>query len=240
MKRLLMSIAGLFLMLAVPLMLTLLSVRVVMTPLFLQLEYHRPGFPADRYGFTLEDRLRLAPYAVDYLLNSESIDYLGDLTFPDGSPLYTDRELMHMEDVKVVTQIAYLVLVIVGVIMLVSGVWMSRRPDWRGVFQQGMFNGAALTLGLVVMIVGGAVIAWDVFFTSFHQMFFADGTWVFLFSDTLIRLFPEQFWFDAALVIGTLTVTGAVVMILLTLRLRLSKETQEGTKTGLNSAESGL
>lgn len=240
MKPLFKSIAGLFLTLAVPLMLTLLSVRVVMTPLFLQLEYHRPGFPADRYGFTLDDRLRLAPYAVDYLLNGESIDYLGDLTFPDGSSLYTDRELMHMEDVKVVTQIAYLVLVIVGAITLALSVWMSRRPEWRKVFQQGIFNGAALTLGLVVMIVAGAVIAWDVFFTSFHQMFFADGTWVFLFSDTLIRLFPEQFWFDAALVIGTLTVTGAVVMIFLISRLRPGKETQEGTKPGLNSGESGL
>lgn len=240
MKRLFLSIAGLYLTLAIALLLTLMSVRVVMTPLFLQLEYHRPGFPDDRYGFTLDDRLRLAPYAVNYLLNGEGIDYLGDLTFPDGSPLYTDRELMHMEDVKAVTQISYLVMVIVGGFTLALAVWLSRTPERYAVLRQGLFNGAALTLGLIVMIVAGAVIAWDVFFTSFHQMFFADGTWVFLYSDTLIRLFPEQFWFDAALVIGTLTVIGAFVIIFLTSRLRPQEQAGTGAKTGLNSGESGL
>jgi hypothetical protein len=39
---------------------------------------------------------------------------------------------------------------------------------------------------------------------------------VFLYEDTLIRLFPEQFWFDAALFIGALTVIGAVVTLFLT------------------------
>jgi hypothetical protein len=27
----------------------------------------------------------------------------------------------------------------------------------------------------------------------FHQIFFSAGTWMFLYSDTLIRLFPERF-----------------------------------------------
>lgn len=240
MKRLSYALIGLFLTLAVPVLLTLFSVRLVMTPLFIQLEYNRPGFPVDRYGFTLDDRLRLAPYAVNYLLNGEDIDYLGDLTFSDGSPLYTARELHHMADVKIVTQIAYLVLAIITGVTLALVVWMNRDSERRAVLRQGLFNGAALTLGLIVMIVVGAVVAWDVFFTTFHQMFFADGTWVFLYSDTLIRLFPEQFWFDAALFIGALTVIGAVVTLFLTSRLRLGEGVPIAVKRGVNSSESGL
>ena len=39
-----------------PYRLTVLTVRGVMSPWFLQLEYNRPGFPADIYGFTTEQR----------------------------------------------------------------------------------------------------------------------------------------------------------------------------------------
>jgi len=42
-----------------------------------------PYFPADEYGFTKEDRLKWAPFALDYLVNSADISYLGDLTFDD-------------------------------------------------------------------------------------------------------------------------------------------------------------
>lgn len=212
------TILRLFLTLAVPVLLTLASVRIVMSPLFLQLEYNRPGFPNDIYGFTREDRLHYAPFAVNYLLNGEEIDYLGSLTFADGSPLYTARELQHMVDVKIVTQAAFLFLAALLVITALLGVWLWRDSDRRVVLYQGLFNGAVLTLGLIAMIVVGAVIAWDVFFTTFHQLFFAQGTWIFQFSDTLIRLFPEQFWFDAALTIGVLTVIGAVVILFLTRR----------------------
>lgn len=205
------AVLSLFITIAVPVLLTLLSVRVVMTPLFLQLEYHRSGFPDDFYGFTLEDRLYYAPYAVDYLINDAGIEYLGDLTFADGTTLYTERELHHMEDVKVVTRAAFFVLLFGGIaaVGMSYGLWRTaRRELW-----QALFNGGALTIGLIVVIVLGAVFAWDFFFTTFHQIFFAEGTWTFLYSDTLIRLFPEQFWFDAALTIGVLTVGGAVAMM---------------------------
>jgi integral membrane protein (TIGR01906 family) len=214
--KILLSVGSLFLTVAIPVLLTLLSVRVVMTPLFLQLEYHRPGFPEDIYGFTLEDRLHYAPYAVDYLVNDAGIEYLADLTLPDGSPLYTASELRHMEDVKVVTRAAFFVLLIGGINSLLAG-YLLWRSDKRTLWQS-LFNGGALTIGTIIVIVLGAVFAWDFFFTTFHQLFFEDGTWIFLYSDTLIRLFPEQFWFDAALTIGVLTVSGALFLMVLSWR----------------------
>jgi integral membrane protein (TIGR01906 family) len=208
--------AGWLITIAIPVLLVLLSVRAMMTPLFLQLEYNRPGFPEDIYGFTREDRLYYAPFAVDYLLNDADIAYLGDLTFADGTPLFTSSELRHMEDVKVVTRAAFFVLLLGGIATLGVGygLWRSRRDA----FWQALFNGGALTIGLIVVIVLGAVVAWDFFFTTFHQLFFDDGTWIFLYSDTLIRLFPEQFWFDAALTIGGLTVGGTLLLLAISWR----------------------
>jgi integral membrane protein (TIGR01906 family) len=199
-------------MVAVPLLLTMGSVRLVMTPAFLSLEYNRPGFPDDVFGFTREDRLNYAPFALNYLLNGAAITYLGDLRFPDGKSLYTVEELRHMRDVKIVTQAAFGIAIVVGLATLAGIVFMWRSRALRPTLWQALLNGSLLTGGLIAAIVIGAVFAWDNFFTLFHTIFFAAGTWQFAYSDTLIRLFPEQFWFDAALTIGGLTTAGAVLV----------------------------
>jgi integral membrane protein (TIGR01906 family) len=207
------AILRVFLTAAIPVLLVLISIRLIMTPLYLQIEYNRPGFPDDYYGFTLEDRLNYAPYAIDYLNNGADIGYLGNLRFPDGTPLYNSRELRHMRDVKIVTQYTYLFAVILGVAALAAAFVLWLNPSSRPSLRRAMFNGAIVTLSIVFAVVVLSIFSWDTFFTSFHNLFFAEGTWQFLYSDTLIRLFPEQFWFDTALAIGGMTVSGALVLL---------------------------
>lgn len=204
------SILTTFVSLAIPLLLIIANVRLVMSPLFLQIEYTRTGFPSDPYGLTTEDRLRYAPYALDYLIYNQPIRALGDLTFPNGRPLYTARELQHMQDVQVVTTWAYGAGIVVALLAAAGAALLWRRDRAR--LRVALNVGARLTLGLIAAVVIFAVLGWEMFFTGFHSMFFADGTWYFLTSDTLIRLFPEQFWFDAALTIGVLAalVAGAL------------------------------
>src|SRR5690349_2517156 len=90
--------------LLVPLILIGTAVRILLSPIYYTVEYNMPYFPPDEYGMTQAERLHWAPYAVDYLVNDADISYLGDLKFEDGSELYNERELSHMEDVKNVVQ----------------------------------------------------------------------------------------------------------------------------------------
>ncbi|MBC7809638.1 MAG: TIGR01906 family membrane protein [Burkholderiales bacterium] len=204
-----------FVTLSVPILLTLVSVRLIMSPLFLQLEYTRSGFPEDFYGFTTDDRLRYAPYALDYLLTGADISYLGDLRFDDDTSMYSVPELEHMRDVQTVTRTAFALALVIGLITIAAAYFLWRAQSTRRDLRRAFFNGAVLTLGLIVAIVITAVIGWDTFFTTFHRLFFTGDSWIFDYSDTLIRLFPEQFWFDAALTIGALTVSGAVAILLI-------------------------
>lgn len=204
-----------YLTLVLPVLLVLISVRLVMTPLFLQVEYPRPGFPVDYYGFTIQDRLDYGPYALNYLLNGETIDYLGNLKFPDGTNMYNVRELHHMRDVKIVTQWAFRIAIASGALTFIFAFTLWRNTGNHVELYRGLFNGSVLTLGIVATIIISAFISWDLFFTGFHTIFFASGTWRFEYSDTLIRLFPEQFWFDAAITIGVITVTGAILIMFL-------------------------
>lgn len=205
--------------LAVPLLLTLLSARLVMMPAFLHLEYNRPGFPEDTYGFTTEERITYGTEAVNYLLLDSDIAMLADMRFDNGTPMFTSLELRHMIDVKHVTRAAFSLLWIGGFAMIALSIWLVLNRNWRRVLYDGLFRGAVLTLGLISAIVILAIVAWDIFFTAFHQAFFESGTWRFAFSDTLIRLFPQQFWFDAALVVGGLTTISAAGILYVVWRL---------------------
>lgn len=196
-----------------PVFLLGLGLRILLTPLFYNVEYRLPWFPPDTYGFTKEDRLHWAPYAVDYLLNNEDISYLGDLTFADSSPLYNQRELSHMQDVKVVTKGALRVWYVVVASMIGLGIW-AWLGKWDQAYRQGLMRGGWLMIGLVVIIgLFGAIAFWQLF-TLFHSLFFEGDSWLFLYSDTLIRLFPIRFWQDAFLWAGVISVGGALALAL--------------------------
>jgi integral membrane protein (TIGR01906 family) len=204
--------------LLVPLALIGLGLRVLLTPFFLQVEYNMPYFPPDEYGFTKEDRLKWAPYALEYLVNSEDISYLGNLKFDDGSPLYNERELSHMEDVKRVTQGALNVWYISLALLTLFGIW-SWRGGWTQAYRQGLRRGGWLMVGLAgavgLIVVAGIAISPDVFwnfFAGFHALFFEGDSWLFLYSDTLIRLFPLRFWQDAFLWAAVIALAGGVAL----------------------------
>ncbi|MEO8398049.1 MAG: TIGR01906 family membrane protein [Chloroflexota bacterium] len=211
-------IAKTYLIMIFPIVLVLLAARLVMTPLFLQYEYNRADFPTDEFGFTREDRLNYAPYALNYLLNGAGVEYLGDLKDANGGLLYEADELRHMRDVKALAQIAFGVAFLAGVLGIADGVFLFRRS--RASLRGGLFYGAVVTLALVVAIVVVALVDWEGFFVGFHELFFKNGTWYFPTSDTLIRLFPEQFWFDAALAIGGITVGTSLLTIGISRRIK--------------------
>jgi integral membrane protein (TIGR01906 family) len=196
-----------------PVLLTLISVRLVMTEPFLRFEYNRSAFPEDRYGFTRAERLFYAPYALEYLFNDADITYLSALTFDDGTPLFNERELQHMADVKIVTRAAFN-LMFIGLLLLAAFVTLLWRfRPYRMAIRRAVIAGSTLTLMIIFTIVLTAISTWDTFFTTFHNLFFESGTWRFAYSDTLIRLFPEQFWFDASLVVGGATVLFALALL---------------------------
>jgi integral membrane protein (TIGR01906 family) len=204
--------------LLVPLALIGTALRILLSPIFINIEYRMPYFPADEFGFTQQDRLQWAPFALQYLVNSSDISYLGDLKFSNGTPLYNERELSHMADVKKVVLGAlrawYISLVVLTLLAVLAwrGKWI---PDYLNGLRRGgiWMIGLATALGLVAGI--GITINPDVFwqfFTLFHHIFFTGNSWLFYFSDTLIRLFPMRFWEDAFLWAAILALGGGIAL----------------------------
>ncbi|WP_307026392.1 TIGR01906 family membrane protein [Arthrobacter globiformis] len=197
-----------------PVILLVLAVRAVTSPLFLWVEYHRPGFPGDGYGFNADDRMTYGSYAVDYLSNWSGPRYLGELVNRSGEKLFKDGEVAHMADVKLVFLSAFGAGALLILISIIAIIYLRRRTP--GGVRRGLFAGSIVTLVLIIGLGTLAALGWQQFFTEFHRIFFAAGSWTFALEDTLIRLFPGQFWVDAGLVIAALVLITAVVTLILT------------------------
>ena len=197
-----------------PVILLVLAVRAVTSPLFLWVEYNRPGFPGDGYGFSTDDRMTYGSYAVDYLSNWSGPRYLGELVNRSGDKLFGDGEVSHMADVKLVILSAFGAGALLILLSLIAVIYLRRRSP--GGVRRGLFAGSIVTLVIIIGLGVLAVLGWEQFFTEFHSVFFASGTWTFSLQDTLIRLFPGQFWVDGGIVVAGLVLLASLVTLILT------------------------
>jgi len=197
---------------SLPFVIIMLAVRILFTPLFLIIEYNFPGFPPDSYGFTTEERLKWGTDSMNYLFDRTNTKSFSDLKFEDGSNIYNDREISHMIDVKVLIQkMLNFFYVILGIYILVLIVSIINKNSQY--FYKGLSRGGWLTIGLISVIIAGIVISFDQLFTLFHKLFFTGETWLFNYSDTLIRLFPMRLWQDAFIMMGVISLIISFVCV---------------------------
>lgn len=218
MSPLLKSVLSWVVTLLIPLTILMLAARLLLTPVFLEVEYRLPGFPVDTYGFTTEDRIRWGTPSLIYLVNDQGINYLAQLMFDSSTnsgqagPIYNARELSHMRDVKDVLQILLKIWYGALAVLVVLAIW-ARRANWLEAYNAGWRRGGFLMIGLLVAFgIFAATSFWD-FFAWFHSLFFTGDTWQFAYSDTLIRLFPMRFWEDCFVYIGAFSLIVALVLI---------------------------
>jgi integral membrane protein (TIGR01906 family) len=205
--------------LLIPLLLVLGSVRLLVTDQYLAFEYGKASFPLDLYGFDQSQRMDYASSNFHYVRKNLPVEFLQSQEL-GSQQLYNEREVKHMQDVQNVYQITWrLWLVSLGLFGLAVLGHLHRRVTWPDL-GKSLILGGLLTTGLITLIGLLAVIAWQAWFLAFHQVFFAAGTWVFDPSDMLIRLFPEKFWFDAALTISGLSLAGGLAAALFGVGLR--------------------
>ncbi|OGO09803.1 MAG: hypothetical protein A3K46_01320 [Chloroflexi bacterium RBG_13_60_9] len=198
------SIIRILLIASFPLLLFLAWVRIMLLPAFVEIEYRRPGFPADPYGFTTEERLQWANISREYLLSDAGDDFFAQYRLANGSPLYNEREVGHMVDVHVIVQKAMVIFAVLGILCLAACIYLFRTD--RELLRKTLATAGIGTFGFLILVLVTVALAWDWAFVGFHKVFFTGETWLFPYSDTLIRLFPVTFWQDgfAAAVIGML------------------------------------
>ena len=159
------------------------------------------------------ERLRLARASIRFLNIQRGSGLLNDLTFDDGTIAYNAREISHMDDVKLVYDRLTSIALFAAAIALAS-MWVLAKMANKAAIWGAISDGSLLTLCLLVGLGIWMLVGFDAFFTAFHGVFFEGGTWLFSYSDTLIRLFPIKFWQDAGILIAVIVGIVAFVMAL--------------------------
>ena len=202
----------LFVVLLVPLFILFGAARLLTTDGFLTFEYGKLSFPPDLYGFTPEQRFILASTNIHYVRAHLPDDELIK-QYLNGTQVFNEREVAHMADVRNVFQIilriwqgSFILLLLLGVVFVKSG----ERTAFASAIKRGGFasSGIILTVGLL------AIFAWDTWFGLFHRFLFVPRSWLFAYTDSLIRLFPVQFWFDATITLAIISFVGGLALAL--------------------------
>jgi integral membrane protein (TIGR01906 family) len=200
--------------LLIPFLLVVASIRIVANPWFINFEYNRADFPPDPYGFTLAQRTPLG-FAGLYSVVPEGAGMieLEQAKLPNGEPAFQAREIKHMFDVRVLMGKVFPLALISSALLVVLAIVFRKNAQYRDVVPQGLSAGSILTLVLLVGLIAYVLLNFDSFFLTFHRLFFEGDTFMFRYDDTLIRLYPEQLWSDAAILIGVLTGAMAVGLL---------------------------
>jgi integral membrane protein (TIGR01906 family) len=208
------SIVRLILWVCTPLVLLLSNLYIVATPAFIRYEYGKPGFPlADVYDDA--ERLRLAQATLHYLRSNVGVEYLTNLE-SHGQVAYNPREIKHLVDVKWVMNAAFWVHAVSALLCALAIAFSWRRTARRSGTLLALSQGCWALLFALLAIGIVAYVSFDVFFVFFHRVFFSGDSWLFAFTDTLIQLFPVQFWMDATWALALLAIAEAIVLGLAT------------------------
>ena len=207
--------------LAIPFFLTLGTLRLIITwesPSYPEFEY--PRISPDRFGFSNEDRFELAVANIDYLRSSrpaeDVIFILEDLRIPGTEEsLYNQREIGHMLDVKSLVDTFRTLTWILAIIVVGGLIFLLARSETRIEGYKALMHGGILTTVILLIVLVLILISWNLVFTHFHELLFPPDTWTFNYSDSLIRLFPEKFWFDfGVLWTGAIFLEGMLLALL--------------------------
>ncbi len=144
-------------------------------------------------------------------------EYISLTVIKDGEPfeLFNQRETIHLKDVKGLIWLDYWVLLGTLVYVLAyAGICLfwRKRSYWRRL-AWGVIGGGGLTLALMLALGLGTLLSFDQLFWQFHTIFFSNEFWQLdPTKDYLIMLFPEGFFYDAALFCALITTGLAVIM----------------------------
>jgi integral membrane protein (TIGR01906 family) len=170
-----------------------------------ELRLYEYGF--DKYeisqdtGIDSQQLTKVAQHLIDYFdLRADSVQIevvKNGIKFN----LFNEREIIHLEDVRSLIQRDYWVqrgiflLIIICALVLFFGF----RSGWRTLVRS-LYWGSVITLGLMIILALWAFFGFERFFILFHLISFSNQYWMLdPATDYLIRLFPEGFFYDAAL-----------------------------------------
>jgi integral membrane protein (TIGR01906 family) len=152
----------------------------------------------------------------DYINSNEEPMDIQTRIFGVEQDLFNSKEIAHMKDVKKLVRGVYVLAIASAMYLLAMTLVGFARQ--RGQFIQLLANrlamGGGLTLSLLILFGAVAAFGFDSLFIKFHELSFTNDFWQLdPRTDYLVRIFPDNFWFDATLWVAVRAIIGALLIL---------------------------
>jgi integral membrane protein (TIGR01906 family) len=209
-------VIGIF-VLALPIALVTTVIRVTISEQAVY-DYGVRNYNAERTtGIPESELIRANGDIRDYLVRDKTPPLAPQVTNSDGErvSLFNAKEISHMADVRSLVQFMFTVQMIALAIALALIVVMIVLWPTRVFAAASLWAGIVMTSGLAV--VGAlAVTGFDAAWSQFHQIAFTNDLWQLNpRTDHLIQMYPEAFWQDVSMALGSVLLTIGLGLIAL-------------------------
>jgi integral membrane protein (TIGR01906 family) len=195
---------GVLLALSAAIVITLAGPLLLFNPWFVSVEQSRTDVP---------QRLETTQSEVDRVTGAILGDiWTGgefDVSLDGRTPLLDASERSHMRDVGSLVRVLGTLLIVALLVLLLSA--LTLRHERRRIGRLLLLASGIVGLLAIALAVVFAV-AFEPAFLAFHQLFFPQGNFLFVPDSNLLRLFPEPFWFEAALAAGGAMIVSALIV----------------------------
>lgn len=206
---------ALFIM-AVPVFLLTTNVRLA----FDSLALYRFGFEqydvTSTTGLSMDQLMDVATEIRDYFNSPDELLDVQVTLAGEVRPLFNEREILHMRDVKGLVRAVHAVQSLSGSYLLgYAAVVLLWRPSRSGARALARRLALGCVSAVALLAVGGlaSLVGFDQLFYSFHVVSFAAGTWTFdPRYNYLTRLFTEGFFMQAALIVAAAVILEALAI----------------------------
>ena len=178
-----------------------------------------------RTGILDPELSRIGEEIRDYFNDDSELIDIDAVIYGEVQPLFTEREIIHMKDVKGLIHTVYLwQWISLGYLAacMAGYAWLRRRESIPGVVRVG-FWGGVVTLLIIGALGLGSLVGFEALFLKFHQLSFANDLWrLNPRIHNLIAMFPEPFFRDATLFVALMAIGQALLLVCVGLGDRLS------------------
>jgi integral membrane protein (TIGR01906 family) len=127
-------------------------------------------------------------------------------------PVYSQKELIHLEDVRKIIDIFKMLSVLSLVLFLVMGLYMYFKFGFSQLLKS-LQVGAVVTVVSLSFVMLWALIDFNSIFYFFHILSFSNDLWLLdPATDYLIMMFPAGFFFDSAVLIVATIIAVAIIV----------------------------
>ena len=172
----------------------------------------RQSLAENGLNLTDDDMAGIARGFIHYFNSSEEYISLTVQQNNETVALFNNEEIIHFKDVKKLFRFDYNVLLgtfCYCLLFTLVGIFWKKGKN-RNNLAGDTIKGSVLSLGLMLLLGIGALVDFDSLFYQFHLLVFTNSFWSA--EGNMLLLFPDGFWYDAAVYIVIAIALLAVIL----------------------------